>query len=231
MTQAVIVAGVVLRELWVTFRLVVLLAVFIGGSALAALLPAGSAVLLDRLTATLALATTITAALAAWTVAADRGAGRVGWLVSRSVTRRGYLAGLFCGLALIGMAGAAAAVVLGWLAALSLAVPPSTPVMLAALAAAMVSTLAAVAVGLAVGLLLRPFPAAIVAAMVVGVCWTAIATGGSLLSGGSWSVPAVDRLLASPTALQDALRFAGAGLLTTAVVLTVAIVAIDRADL
>lgn len=80
MTQAVIVAGVVLRELWVTFRLVVLLAVFIGGSALAALLPAGSAVLLDRLAATLALATTITAALAAWTVAADRGrAGWAGW--------------------------------------------------------------------------------------------------------------------------------------------------------
>ncbi|MCC6618334.1 MAG: hypothetical protein IT341_04760 [Chloroflexi bacterium] len=231
MMQAMLVARVTLRELWVTFRLVLLLAAFIGGSAVATLLPGASTTLLDRLAALLAVATAISAALAAWTMAANRTAGRAGWLVSRSVTRHGYLAGLFCGVAGVGVFGAAASMLLGWLAALSLPVPPAAPVLAAALLAAVGAVLAAIAIGMAVGALLQPLPSAIVAGILVAAGWFAIATAGTLLAGGALSVPSIGRMLAAPTAFADALRFAGAALLTAALALTLAVVAIDRAEL
>jgi len=231
-SQALLVARVALRELWMSFRILLILVAFAGGSAILVLVPSAPAVTLDRLAIGLGVATVVASAVAAWTLSVERAAGRAGWLVTRSVSRGTYLVGWFIGLASVTVVGVIGSSLLGWLTTAAVPIPIEGIAFAAAVVAVMTTAVAAVALGLAVGALLPPLPAAAVAAV-------ACAASGLLIlfaSGGSTAVPGaayllVSRLGAPQSVLTDALRAAGIGLVQIAVLFVIARAAIERAEL
>lgn len=239
MSQAAIVARVTLRELWMTFRLLVVFGAFIGISAVVALLPASPAIVLDRVGLGLAVSTVAASVVAALTLSAERASGRAGWLVTRSVARRTYLAGVAAGLVLVVIAGVAASIGLGWSATWGLpgAVGPAD--LLATLLAVGATAASAVMLGLAAGALLPALPAALLAALLTAgaALVSLLAANGVLLVGTDVAVlpgaafTMVGDVLDPVSVLPAALRAAGTGLLATAVLLGVATVAIDHAEL
>jgi hypothetical protein len=231
-SQALLVARVALRELWMTFRLLVLLVAFAGGSAVVVLLPTSPAVTLDRVALGLGVATVVASAVAAWTLAHERAAGRAGWLITRSVSRAMYLGGWLLGITIIAVGGIAASALLGWLITRGMAIELDPAAYWVAVVAVATTAAAAITLGLAVGALLAPVPAALVAATACAASGAAIL----LASGGSTSVPGAGYLLLSRLAspgevLPDALRAAGFGLIQTAVLFVVARAAMERAEL
>lgn len=232
MTAAALVARVAVREMWMTFRLLLVLIVFVGGSAVVVLLPSAPSVTLDRMAVGLGIATVVGAAVAAWSIAAERETGRAGWLVTRSISRGTYVLGWALGLVVIGAAGVVGAAALGWLTLAGLAIDLDGAAYLAVVLAVATSVAAAITLGLAVGALLPPVPAAALAAL--------LCAGAGLLvvvaSGGSSSVPGAayllfSRLVSSEAVVPDALRAAGVGLLQTAILLVIARAAMERAEL
>lgn len=233
MSQALTVTRATLRNLWMTLRLLVVLVAFIGTSAVVGLVPGAPSATLERLAMGLAVATVATTAVAAWTMADERLSGRAGWLVTRSVARVTYLAGLFGGLAAVTTAGVAALVLIGWTTTFNLVVRVEPPAIGAVMLAVATMVTAAVALGLAVGALLRPLPAAIVAsaAVVAAGAGAVLSEWGALLALPGGALTLLADLLESPTVLPDALRLAGGGMVATAVLLVLAGVAIERAEL
>jgi hypothetical protein len=231
-SHAGLVAWLAVRELWMTFRLVVVLAAFVGASAIVVLVPAAPAVTLDRMALGLAVATVITSSVAAWTLAAERTTGRSGWLITRSVSRGTYLFGWFLGLSLVAMAGVIGAGLLGWLATISFTSRLDPLTFSATVAAFAATAAAAIALGLAIGAALRALPAAIAAA---AAC-TAVGVAILAASGGSASWPGTAYLLlrdivGSGAHPAEAVRAAGVGLLLTAALLVVARATMERAEL
>jgi hypothetical protein len=232
MTQVLLVARVAVRELWMTFRLLVVLVAFVGASAVVVLLPAAPAVTLDRLALGLGAATVAASSVAAWTMATERAAGRAGWLVTRSVSRGAYLAGWLLGIGVVTTLGVAGSAVLGWLTTLGLAIRIDAAAYATAVVAVATTATAAVALGLAVGALLPPAAAAGVSAAACAVSGVVIL----LASGGSTAVPGAayllfSRLAAPGSVLPDAVRAAGVGLVQTAVLFVIARAAMERAEL
>lgn len=232
MSRAAVVARLAIHELWISFRLFAIAAAFVAAGAVVALLPSPLAWVAGTLAAILGVATTVTAAVAAWSIAAERRAGRAGWLVTRSVSRGTLLAGWFIGLGAVALAGTVAAGVLGWLAAASVAVALQPTGYVALLAGAACTTLAAVALGLAVGAVLPAGPAALVT---VAICAAAIVAAWLLpgdptfVPGGGF--PALAALTEPGTATGPGLRAAGVGLTTTGLLLGAARLVLDRAEL
>ena len=232
MSQTGTVAWLALRELWMTFRLLVVLVVHVGAGAVVGLLPAPASVALERLAVGLALAAVVTAAIAAWSMADERLHGRAGWLVTRSVARGTYLAGWFAAFALVAAVGAAAAGVLGWLAiggSTSGTDPTAFP---AVIAAAAVTSAAAAALGLLWGSLLRPLAATFGALATCGAIGAAAwlgAASAAWLPGGAHLLLA--RMTGPESVLPDALRAAGIGLALSSVLLVAARAALERTDL
>ena len=231
MSQSATVAWLALRELWMSFRLLVVLVAHVVGGAVVGLLPAAPSESLDRLAAGLGVATVITAATTAWTMADERLAGRAAWLVTRAVSRGTYLAGWFSAVALVASAGVAAAGVLGWLAiGGGLRVDPLAFV--ATMVGVTATTAVAVALGLLCGSLLRARAAVLVAVaaslVAGGVAWGAAADA-PWLPGGAHVL--LSGMAVRETVLPDALRAAGIGLALSAALLVAARVALERADL
>lgn len=166
MSQGSAAIRLVIRELWISFRLLVLLVAFVGSGALVALLPAPPAVVLSRLGLGLALATAVAAAVAAWSLAEERVRGRIGWLVTRSVPRAAIVAAWFVGIALIVLPALAAAAVLGWLASAAPGLAAEPLPFVVTMVGIGGTALAAVGVGLLVGAVLPPLAAAAVAGVV-----------------------------------------------------------------
>jgi len=231
-SQGRLVTRLAIRELWMTFRLLLVIVGFVGTSAFVVLLPAAPEITMERLAAGLGISTVVVAGVAGWSLADERTAGRAGWLVSRSVARGQVLAGWFWGLVTIAVAGLAGAGLLGWLAIYSLPVSFEPVTFVATLVAVAATIAAAVAAGLLAGMVCRTWiagPLAGVVCLVFGI--------------GSWAVlpdlPAIPgsayRLLAEMTSgqthLSEALTAAGIGLALTAVVLALARVTIERAEL
>jgi hypothetical protein len=230
-SQAVTVVRLAARELFMTFRLLLVLLVSVGAGAVAGLLPAPPG-LMTRLAAGFGLAIVVAAAVAAWSLAEERFSGRTGWLITRSVARATYLFGWYGALLLVAVGGLAAGAFLGWLS-----IPPGSVVIdateyVAAIVGVAATCGLALAVGLLAGALLRPR-----GAMIVTVALCAVATilaillpgstawlpGGALvaLAGANEGKPVVDM----------ALRAAGVGLVLAAAVLVVCQVALERTDL
>lgn len=233
MSQAVTVARLTLRELWMTFRLLVVLVVFVGISAFAVLLPAAPSVILDRLATGLVVATVMSAGVAAWTIADERRSDRAGWIVTRSVSRQAYLHGVFAGLTVVAVAGVAASVLLGWSTTFSLPVPVDPPSILAVMLAVATTVSISIAVGLVAGALLPRLPAAMAAIVLVA----GMAAAGPIAGWSpGWLRPdaaflLVAGLMESNTVPFDAIRVAGLGLVGAAMVLLLAGAAIERAEL
>ena len=221
MSHAGTVTRLAVRELWMTFRLVAMLVAGVGAGAIVALIPAPLPTLLDRLAIGLAAATILAAALAAWSVAADRTRGRAAWLVTRSVPRATILGGWFVSAGSVAVLGVGVGAVLGGLAVAALARVPIAPYAAAAGSVA-ATAVAAVALGCVAGLLVGPRTAAVAAVLIVagaiGAAWLvphlgdwgpghAITTVASA-DPTSWSVPV-------------SARDAGIALVTTAILLVV----------
>ncbi|MGH2782777.1 MAG: ABC transporter permease subunit, partial [Thermoleophilaceae bacterium] len=166
MRQVGVVSWLAMRELWVSYRLLVLLGAFVAAGAFVAIVPDVPAVLHERFSLGLGLAVGVAAAVAAWSIARERELGRAGWLVSRAVRRRTLLAGWFIALGATTLIGLVAAAGLGWAAVSSVSRPPDGLTFGLHTAAIGCGALAATALGLLVGALV-PFRPAIVLALVL----------------------------------------------------------------
>jgi hypothetical protein len=230
-SQAVTVARLATRELWMTFRLLLVLIVAVGAGAVVGLLPAPPVETMARLAAGLGVAITVAAAIAAWSLAEERVSGRAGWLITRSVARGTYLAGWFTALVLVAAVGIIAGAVLGWLSVSSTASVNAGDYVVVIVAVA-ATLLVAVAAGLLAGALLRP-RAAMVA--IVSACAAAAAAAVLAPDVAQW-LPGGALVLLGDVAgpepiVADALRAAGISLALAAVVLAICRVAFERADL
>lgn len=232
MSQAGVVTWLAVRELWITFRLVLLLVAFVGAGVAVALLPAPLPDTMRRLAVGLGAAMLLVTATAAWSLAAERRQGRAGWLVARSVSRGTLLGGWFAALSSVALVGLAASAVLGWLAASGVSLrldPGAFAVLLGAVAS---TVLAAVALGLLAGSVAGPAPAA--AAAILGCCAAMTAAwllpeAGGLVPGSAFLELAA--LTEGPPSVADAWRSAGGALLAAGVLLALARVALGRAEL
>jgi ABC-type transport system involved in multi-copper enzyme maturation permease subunit len=231
-SQATVVTRLAMRELWITFRLLALLAGFIGVGAVVALLPAPLPTVLERLALGLGAASILAAALAAWSFGDERARGRAAWLVTRSVSRGTVLGGWFAALASLALVGTAVAGLIGWLAASAVSLRLDVGTFAAPLVGVGATVLAAIALGLLVGTVLRG-PLAIGVAVAIGVGLGALAWlgpgAGELVPGAALvDLAAVREGAAAPVA---GLRAAGAALVATALLLVVARLLLERAEL
>lgn len=228
MSQTGVVTRLALRELWISFRLLLLLAAYIGAGAAVALLPAPPSTVLARLAIGATAAMVAGAAIAGWSLSRERALGRAGWLATRSIPRSTILVGWFVALTLISIFGVIAVAVLGWLAASQPGArldPVAFGLTFAAIGCVAIGLLA---LGLLVGTLLRP-PAAAIGSTVAGIA----------LGGAGWAaaprlanpIEALAQLPQMATPISVAIQAAGAGLAVTAVLLFAARIVMERVDL
>lgn len=232
MTLTIPVAWLALRELWYSFRLLLVVVAFVIGGAVAALLPGSPSDVLDRLAVALAGAVALTSAAAAAALAAERRRGSAGWLVARAVPRRALLAGWYVALLAPVAGGLVACGVLGWLTIAGRETAPSLVSYVLALVAVGASALAGLAFGALAAAWLPPLRAA-AAALAACVAVAAIAL---LAPVAAPYLPAAGLLAvaALPEAgrpVADALRATGIGLAVSGGLMLLARMAWERADL
>jgi hypothetical protein len=226
------VAWLAVRELWISYRLVVMLAAFVLGGALVALIPTDVQTGLSRLSLSLGAAGVLTATLLAWTFAAERRRGRAAWLVARAVPRRALLGGwLLAGGASVLIALAPAAL-LAW-AALGPVARTIEPLAFGvAIAAVGCSTLALVVVGLLAGTLMPPLVAATVsllAASALAAAALLVADAPAVAPGAAYA--GLASLTDATRPIAHGLQAGGAALVGAAALLVLATAALERRDL
>lgn len=221
MSQSTAIARLALRELWISFRLLVLLVGFVAAGSLVALVPAPFGVRADRLVVGITAASFVAGALGAWSFAVERRSGRAGWLVSRSVPRGTLLGGWFVGMAASTLAGLAMTLALGWLALPAGAV--TDPARFGLVGAVLASAaLGWIGLGLLAGVLA---PAA-------GASLIVVAVGAALVAGRTTgALPDVAAWLLVHAATGELLRLVGALLALAGVLLATAHVAMGRVEL
>ena len=221
------------RELWISFRLLALIALpVIAG--LAALLVSSDP---DRTQPALALGMGVVAAVAAGVAAAawamERRRGTAGWLSMRAVPRASILNAWFVGLAVPLLVGIAAGSLLVWLGTGVQPVPPlDAPAYVTLAGAAAGAGLQALAIGLLFGSFLPPLIAAIVAALASG----GLLAAGMVISPEPPLIPTAGiGLLAQAMNLlrpmADGLQAVGLSLALTGLLLGVSLLIFDRVDL
>jgi hypothetical protein len=235
-SQASVVAGLAVRELWISFRLLLILLAFVGAGAFVALVPAPVTTTLERLSLGLAAAVSVSAAVAGWSIATERATGRAGWLIGRSVGRWTLLVGWFLAVAGVALLGIGISALLGWVTIAGVATRPDLVGYVAVAAAIFAWASAAVAFGILLGALLPALPAALVAALVVGVAGLAAWASTWAPPDTGWFLPsAALGLLATAgdvaRGIGPALRSAGAALAIAALVVALARLALERVEL
>lgn len=231
--------GMALRELWISFRLLVVLGALLVAGLPAALLPpvmspdlAGAP--LDPL-GWLALATAaamaLAAAIAAATLASERRRGTAGWMAARAVPRATIALSWFVAFALLLSIGLVPVAAVAWFALGPFLLGGPAALVAAAAATACVGG-ATLAIGLLAGAALPRWPAAAVAALVA----TALLVPPVLGASAPWWLPAdglrvLAELDSAARPLADSLRAAGVALGVAAVVLVATVVTFERADL
>ena len=232
MSQAGTVSRLAIRELWITFRLLLILAAFVGAGAVVALLPAGPSVSLERLAIGLGVATTITAATAAWSLAEERSSGRTGWLTARSVSRGTYVAGWLAALAVVALGGFTGGAVLGWVATAAVPTTIEAGEFAGVAIAIYCAVVAAIGLGLLAGAMAPPWTAAGVATLAsvaVGLIGLLVPSLVGITPVAAYA--ALPQLARPGPVLADAMRAAGIGLSLAAVLLVAARLAMERAEL
>jgi len=221
------------RELWVSFRLLLLLALPIAVGLLALLFPPDSGITQPALALGLAAVATVAAGVAAAAWASERRRGTAGWLSLRAVPRASILIAWFAGLALPLLVGTAAGGLLVWLGTGVAPDPPLDALSYASLVgAAAVAGLQALAIGILFGSFVRPIAAAVLAVVASG----ALLAAGLLVSPEPPLVPTgALGLLAQATdlvrPLADGLQALGIGLTFTGLLLGAALLIFNRVDL
>jgi len=227
------VAWLAVRELWISFRLITVIALFLLAGALVALLPSvARGQPAGWYAIGLGVASMGAGGLTAGVLSAERRRGTAAWLASRAVPRVTLLVGWFIallGAALVGFVPGAA---LAWLTIL-----PAAPVLDAgrftiAVLAVGSGALAALALGMLAGALLPPRRASLFTLLLCA----AVAAGALALPAAARSLtPASGYFLLAEVPndwpLGRALQSIGIGLASAALLLTAAGLALERADL
>jgi hypothetical protein len=237
------VTGLAMRELWISFRLLVAVAAMLLAALPTALLShspvelAGTAWMPLQLFAIgLAGALALVAGMSAAALAGERERGTIGWLVNRAVPRPIVLLAWFSAFALVIGLALIPSAVLAWLTQGEANQGVGGPVaFVAPVVAAWAAGLASVALGLTLGSRLPPMPAAVI---------TILAVAGLLMPAASGAVPGLGAPPAPGAGLAiladlgeaarpiaDSLRSAGAALTAAGVALAVGSAALSRADL
>ncbi|MDQ2934488.1 MAG: ABC transporter permease subunit [Chloroflexota bacterium] len=221
-----------LRELWISFRLIVVIALFLLAGALVALQPGvGLQEPAGWYAIGLAVASIAAGVMTADTLAGERRRGTAAWLASRAVPRVTLLVGWFLALLAAGMVGLVPGAALAWLSILP-AVPSLDPSRFAIVVLAVGSgAQAALALGMLAGALVPPRRAAL---LTLSLC--------AMVAAGALAMPAARSL--TPTSgyfllaeistewpLGHALQAIGIGLASAAILLGAAGLALERADL
>jgi hypothetical protein len=237
------IAGLVLRELWISFRLLIVVTALLLAALPTVLLPlgpldvAGTAWMPLQLFATgLAAAMALVAGLAAAALAAERRRGTIGWLVSRAVPRPIVLLAWFSAFALVMAVALIPSAALAWLTQGEPNQGPGGPTAFAApIVATWAAGIAAVAVGLLLGSRLPAMAAAVVTILLVVTVLVPAASG---MLPGLAAPPApgaglaiLGDLGAAARPIADSLRSAGASLTVAAVALALGFAALAGADL
>lgn len=234
MTRFVTLARLNLRELWMSFGLLLILVMLLGSalvlllvSASAPDLPAGAAY-----AAALAVATIVTAVVAAHGVATERRDGCAAWLAVRAVPRSTLLLARLAAFVPPLLVGLLVSAMVAWLTLASSPAFAMVPFAFAlAVAAATAGAFSAVSLGILLGTLLAPWRAALATALVLGGVagvtlllppTTPLPGGGFTLLG---SLPSVGRPLAW------AMGAAGSGLVSIALLIAGAMALLQRTDL
>lgn len=228
MTPALVVARLAARELWITFRLLGLLSVYVVSGALVALVPAPPEIVLERLAIGLGAAAIVGAGVAAEALATERVLGRAGWLVTRSVSRGTLLVGWFMALASLSLVGLAAASLLGWLAISAPFPLVGLDAYIASIAGVAALALAGLAMGLVAGAILPPMPATLAA---VGVAVALGIAGTITLPPDALPVTVLADLASVDRPMAVTLRGGGIALAAAAASIVVARVALRRVEL
>ncbi len=240
MSRFATLTGLALRELWITFRLLLVVALLLAAGLPAALLPhmvtpdltGAPPDTLGWFALALAAALALVSGIAAATLAGERRRGAAGWMAVRAVPRASILLAWFAAFGLLVVLGLIPTALLAWLA-LGAAILPTGPLPLVAVTASAACTaLAAVALGLLSGSLLPPWQALVLATLPAAAVLLTAAAG----QGGWWTLPAggldvLARLDTVARPVADALRSGGAALGGAALTLVLAAAAFERADL
>lgn len=231
--------GLALHELWISFRLIPVVGLpILAGMAVIALpaeLGGASAIAGAGFWYAVGAGASIcvAASLAASTLAHELHRGTVAWMSVRAVPRSAVLAGWFIGYGLLLVAGIVVGSVGAWLAASSRAEAPIDPIpFMATVAAVACTALATLAAGLWVGTMLGRGTAAILVLLGSGTLLAAIILGpqaGVLLP--ATGIGLLADLGTSARPVSDALRSAGTALGAAALLLVLAAVFLERADL
>jgi hypothetical protein len=227
------VTWLVVRELWISFRLLAVLGLLLLAAVAVVLLPPtlfGTPP--ERYAIFIGIAVWVSAALVAGSFALERRRGSAGWVVSRGVKRRTLLLGWVAAFGLVLVGGMAPGALLAWLVLIGLGVPLEPVTFALAVGVIAAGALAALGVALLTGALLPPVVAAFATLVVAGsllaasvltpVAETLLPSSGNLL---------VARLIAEPPSLGTLLRALGAALVAAAALLALAGLAFERAEL
>jgi hypothetical protein len=228
----------VLRQLWISFRLLAILLLAVGSAVPVVLLPASpgtTGTALDAL-GLLALATAaalaLVAAIAGMAVAAERRRGRAAWLVLRAVPRHTLLLAWFAALGAVLALGLLPAGVLAWLATGSDVVTAGPAAFATTLVAVYLAGLAALSIGLLLGVMLPAWAAGPLTLVLVGAGLLMAAlgpAGWAPLPGAGIGILA--RLDEAARPIADSLRASGTALALTAALLVGAAAVLERVDL
>jgi hypothetical protein len=236
--QVVALTALAIRELWISFRLLVLLGIALAGGMLAAVLPDLGGGSSSTLAWAMGGAGILASALAAAALATERRRGMAGWLVLRSVPRSSLVIAWFVALGIPLVIGMGAAAALAWLTVEvasvgSLANSALDALAFAALtAAAVLAVLQALALGLVLGTIARPLLAAVVAAplsMILLIPSLLIGDVPTYVPGSGLGLLGHAERLAHP--LSDGLGSTGIGLAILGATLLVAAAFLERAEL
>ena len=242
MSRLVAVAGLAVRDLWVSYRLLILVAGLLLAAlpaALQAALPQQAAPLTGRLepfAIGLAIALALTAGVAAWSLSAERSGGTAGWLVTRAVPRSVVVMGWFAAFAAVLLIGLLPSAVLVWLTlplTEAQAIDPAGYA--AAVAAAWAAGLAAVALGLLLGTMLEPLFAGAVALLAGGALLLPAVLGPlpelAMPPAPAAALVVLGDLQAAARPIADSLQSGGASLAAAGAILVLAAATMQRADL
>ena len=224
---------VVVRELWISFRLLLILALPVIAGLVALYLSSDPDLTQPALALGMAAVAALSAGVTAAAWAMERRRGTAAWLSMRAVPRASILMAWFVGLAVPTLFGIAAGSVLVWLGTGALASPPLDAPAFAALAGAVAgAALLALAIGLVFGSFLRPLIAALAAVLGSGAVFAAgllVVTEPPLVPTAGIGLMAQAADLVRPMA--DGLQALGLGLAMTGLLLGVALLLFDRVDL
>jgi hypothetical protein len=238
------VTGLALRELWMSYRLLLVVGLLVLAALPGAMLPHTTPALAATPLASplawfaigLAIAMGVTSGLAAAVLSRERQRGSAGWLVIRAVPRTIILLGWFVAFVLVLLVGLLPAATLVWLtvAAPASDVGDAWP-FVAPLVGAWAAGAAAVAIGLLLGAMLQPraagFIALLITAALLLVAVSGVAPPLSAAPAPAAGLAILGDLPNQARPIADALRAGGASLVVAAVALVVAATILARADL